>query len=346
MAADLPRRLALRALLSLPGAVLRALSGGGVVWVGGRTLDPRVQFLAWQARRAPPLSSLSPADARIASATALALSAGDPKPGVRVESLSVPGATGQIPARAYRSTHQDPAAPLMVFAHFGGGVLGDLDTADAFCRLLAAGARCPVLSIDYRLAPEHRFPAGQDDMLAAYLWGRDNADRFGAPRGVAAVGGDSIGGGFAAVVAHDLRRAGEPQPALQLLICPALDMADDSPSMTTYAGAWPLSRATLGWFMDHYIGPDDAPTDPRLSPLRENDLSGLAPAIVIGAGFDPLLDQGEAYARRLIAAGTPATYRCWDALPHAFTALTGVVPAADRACHQIASLTRGANVKG
>ena len=346
MATDTPRRLALRALLSLPGAVLRALAGGGVVWIGGRTLDPRVQFLAWQARRSPPLSSLSPTDARIASATALALSAGDPEPGVRVETLLVPGAIGPIPARAYRAIDQDPTTPLMVFAHFGGGVIGDLDAADAFCRLLAAGARCPVLSIDYRLAPEHRFPAGLDDMLAAYRWGRDNADRFGAPPGVAAIGGESIGGGLAAVVALDLRRAGEPQPALQLLICPALDMADDSPSMTTYAGAWPLSRATLSWFMDHYIGPDHAPADPRLSPLREDDLSGLAPALIVAAGFDPLLDQGEAYARGLIAAGTPATYRCWDSLPHAFTAFAGVVPAADRACREIASLARGALIKG
>ena len=346
MAVDTPRRLALRALLSAPSAVLRALSGGGVAWLGGRTLDPRVQFMAWHARRAAPIHTLSPADARIAAAAALALTTGDPEPGVGVEVLSVPGAAGPLAARAYRPTGQDPAAALMVFGHFGGGVIGDLDCADAFCRLLAAGAACPVLSIDYRLAPEHRFPAGVDDMLAAYRWGRDNAARFGAPDGRAAIGGESIGGGFAAVVAHDLRRAGEPQPALQLLISPALDMADDSPSMTTYAAAWPLSRATLGWFVDHYVGPDHAPIDPRVSPLREPDLSGLAPAIVVGAGFDPLVDQGEAYARRLIAAGGSATYRCWDSLPHAFTALTGVVPAADRACREIARLARDALAKG
>ena len=346
MAVDRPRQLALRAALSLPTPALRLLSGGSVSWVGGRTLDPRVQFLAHQARRAPAIEGLSPMDARAASAAALALAAADPEPGVRVEALSVPGAAGARPARAYRPIAQDPDAPLMVFAHFGGGVIGDLDAADGFCRVLAAGSAGPVLSIDYRLAPEHRFPAGLDDMLAAYRWGRDNAARFGAPSERAAVGGESIGGAFAAAVTHDLRRAGEPQPERQLLICPALDMADDSPSMTTYGRAWPLSRATLNWFVDHYIGPDQALTDPRLSPSREGDLSGLAPAIVIGAGFDPLLDQGEAYARRLIAAGTPTTYRCWDALPHAFTALAGAVPAADRACREIAALTRAAPTKG
>jgi acetyl esterase len=317
-----------------------------VTWVGGRTLDPRVQFLAHQARRSPPLHRLSAAEARGASVDMLALAAADPETGVRVETLSVPGAAGPIGARAYRPTRQSADAPLMVFGHFGGGVIGDLDAADGFCRQLAAGARCPVLSVDYRLAPEHRFPAALDDMLAAYRWGRDNAGRFGAPTGRAAVGGESIGGAFAAAITHDLRRAGEPQPVLQLLICPALDMADDRPSMTIQADAWPLSGATLTWFLNHYIGPDQTPADPRLSPLREPDLAGLAPAIVIGAGFDPLLDQGEAYARALIAARSPTVYRCWDTLPHAFTALAGVVPAADRACRDIAALVGKALVKG
>ena len=346
MAVATPRRLALRALLSLPSPVLRVLAGGGVTWLDGRTLDPRVQFLAYQARRTPAIHALPPADARTASAAMLALAARDSEPGVRAESVSVPGPAGPIPVRAYRPTMQDPAAPLMVFAHFGGGVIGDLEAADGFCRLLAAGGRCPVLSVDYRLAPEHRFPAGLDDMVAAYRWGRDNAEMFGAPRGRAAVGGESIGGAFAAAITHELRRSGEPQPVLQLLICPALDMADDRPSMTTYAQAWPLSRATLTWFLDHYVGPDQAPTDPRLSPLREDDLAGLAPAIVIGAGFDPLLDQGEVYARGLIAGGTPTIYRCWDTLPHAFTGLAGLVPAADQASRDIVALVGEALVKG
>ena len=219
-------------------------------------------------------------------------------------------------------------------------MIGDLETCDAFCSILAKDARCAVLSVDYRLAPEHRFPAGLEDVLAAYRWGRDNAARFGAPAGTAAIGGDSMGGNFAAVIAQELRRAGEAQPALQLLIYPAVDVASETQSMTTYADAYPLSRATMDWFMGHYMPTDASPTDVRLSPIKETDLSGLAPAVVVTAGFDPLVDQGEAYAKRLRDAGAPVAYRCYDSLAHGFTAFTGAVPCADVACREIAGLVR------
>ncbi|RYF94009.1 MAG: alpha/beta hydrolase, partial [Caulobacteraceae bacterium] len=243
---------------------------------------------------------------------------------------------------AYRPADQDSAAPLLVFAHFGGGVIGDLDTCHAFCGMLARYGRCAVLSVDYRLAPEHRFPAGLEDMLAAWRWARDNTTRFGAPAGRLAIGGDSMGGNFAAILAQAMKAAGEPQPVLQLLIYPAVDVASETRSMTTYADAYPLSRDTMTWFMGHYMGPDDDPADPRLSPIRASDLTGLAPAIVVTAGFDPLVDQGEAYARQLKAAGVPVTYRCYDALAHGFTAFTGAIPAADAACREIAGLVRQA----
>ncbi|HEX7758217.1 MAG TPA: alpha/beta hydrolase, partial [Caulobacteraceae bacterium] len=286
-------------------------------------------------------------DARAASAQGLAPMAGRLERGVRIEALEVEGAPsteggGAIPVRVYRPEGQNPAAPILVFAHFGGGVIGDLDTCETFCSILSATVRCPVLSVGYRLAPEDRFPAGLDDTLAAYRWARDNADRFGAPVGRAAIGGDSMGGNFAAVICQDLKAAGEPQPDLQLLIYPAVDVASETASMTTYADAYPLSRAAMDWFMGHYMGPADSPADPRLSPIRANDLSGLAPAIVITAGFDPLVDQGEIYARRLREAGVSATYRCYDHLAHAFTAFTGVIPAADEACREIAALVRDA----
>jgi acetyl esterase/lipase len=340
MAQPATQRLILRKLLSLPTPILRLMSGGGVVYQGGRTLDPRLQFLASQARGGPSMILMTPEEARRANAQAVAAMSGDPEPGVTSEYLAIDSAGGAIPARAYHPANQDPAAPLMVFAHFGGGVIGDVETAHAFCTILAKVGRCPVLSIDYRLAPEHRFPAGLEDVLAAYRFGRDNAARFGAPAGVAAIGGDSMGGNFAAVVCQELKRAGEPQPALQLLIYPCVDVASQSASMTTYADAFPLTRALMDWFMGHYMGPGDDPADPRLSPLRENDLSGLAPALVVTAGFDPLVDQGEAYARALKAAGVPVVYRCYDGLAHAFTALTGAVPSADVACREIAGLAR------
>jgi acetyl esterase len=340
MADPATQRFVLKAVLALPTPILRLLSGGGVVFQGGRTLDPRLQFLANAGRSAPPLNTLAPEVARAGTAQALAATTGPRESGVSVESLSIDGPAGQVPLRAYRPPQLDSEAPLMVFAHFGGGVIGDLDTCDAFCSILAKVAHCAVVSVDYRLAPEHRFPAGLEDVLAAYRWARDNTARFGAPAGKVAIGGDSMGGAFAAVVAQEMKRCGEPQPALQLLIYPAVDVASETASMTTYADAYPLSRAVMDWFMGHYLAAEADPADPRISPIRSGDLSGLAPAVVVTAGFDPLVDQGEAYAKRLRDAGVPVVYRCYDGLAHAFTAFTGLVPAADVACREIAGLVR------
>jgi acetyl esterase/lipase len=340
MATFNPRGLALKAILALPAPVLRALSGGAAVYVGGRTVDPRLQFIAAQSRGVPPLSSMAPEVARLHTAAGFGVLRGAPEPGVAITPLKVPGGDGLIAARAYRPDHIGPDAPLLIFAHQGGGVIGDLDTTDNFCALLAAVAGWPVVSIDYRLAPENRFPAALEDMLAACRWGREAAASFGAASGRIAVGGDSIGGHLAASACQGLRRAGEAQPALQLLIYPALDAAGEQPSMTLYGQSWPLTSADMAWFMGHYLGPDDSPKDPRLSPLRESDLSGLAPAVIAGAGFDPLLDQGEAYARALRGAGGQAVYRCYDSLTHAFTAFIDIVPAARAACRQIAELAR------
>ena len=177
-------------------------------------------------------------------------------------------------------------------------------------------------------------------MLAAYRWTRENTARFGAPQGEVAIGGDSMGANFAAVVAQEMKRTGEPAPVLQLMIYPAVDMASETQSMTTYADSYPLSRSTMEWFVGHYLGSDADPSDLRLSPIRSEDLNGLAPAVIITAGFDPLVDQGEAYAKRLRDAKTPVAYRCYDALTHAFVAFTGVVPGADVACREIAGLVR------
>jgi acetyl esterase len=338
MASAAIQRLIAQALLSLPTPILRAMSGGGVVYVGGRTLDPRLQFLASQARNAAPISSLSPEDVRRGEITGLAVVSGALEPGVRVDGLSVPGAAGPVPARLYRPERQDASAPLMVWAHMGGGVIGTLDTSHRFCSMLARITRGPVLSVDYRLAPEHRFPAGLEDVLAAYRWARDQASTYGA-RGVA-IGGDSMGGSFAAIVCQDLKRVGEEQPVLQLMLYPCTDVASETPSMSTYADAFPLNRAMMDWFMGHYLGPDADPADPRLSPLKAADLSGLAPAVIATAGFDPLIDQGAAYGQKLREAGIATTWRSYDSLCHGFASFTGAVPAADAACREIAGLVR------
>ncbi len=340
MAQPAAQRLLAKAVLSLPAPLLRLLAGGGVVHKAGRTLDPRLQFLAAQARGAPGMETMSPEDARRGETAMLAAVAGDPEPGVTWEGMTVTGPSGSIPCRLYRPPAQDPSAPILVWAHMGGGVIGTLETTHTFCTVLAAVVRTPVLSIDYRLAPEHRFPIGLEDILAAYRYARDHAAEFGCPPGEAIMGGDSMGGNFTAVVCQELKRAGEPQPALQILIYPCVDAASQTDSMTTFGDAFPLTRPMMDWFMGHYMAPGDDPADPRLSPIRSPDLTGLAPAIVVTAGFDPLVDQGEDYARALRAAGVPVVYRCYDSLAHGFVAFTGAVPAADAASREVARLVR------
>lgn len=338
MASVAVQRMIARTVLSLPTPILRAMSGGGVVHVNGRTLDPRLQFLAARGRNAPPIATLSAEEARRGEVLGLAAVSGALEPGVGVEGLSVPGAAGPLAARLYRPERQDGAAPLMIWAHMGGGVIGTLDTSHRFCSLLARITRAPVLSVDYRLAPEHRFPAGLDDVLAVCRWARDHAATYGAT-GIA-VGGDSMGGSFTAIICQDLKRAGEAQPVLQLMLYPCTDVASETPSMTTLADAFPLNRAMMDWFMGHYLGPDADPADLRLSPLKAADFSGLAPTVIATAGFDPLIDQGVAYAQKLRQAGVNTTWRSYDSLCHGFASFTGAVPAAEAACREIAGLVR------
>ncbi len=330
------RRLSRQTLLSLPTPVLRALAGGGVVWRGGRTLDPRLQYLAEASKAEAPLAGLPPADARAAYARALQPLAARKAPEVTIEPLTVEGASGPLVARLFRPARQDLSRPAILFAV--GGVLDGLDQAEAFCSLLAHTARTAVLAVACRQAPEHRFPAGIDDLEAAHAWLMDNTPRFGAPLGHTAVAGAGLGANLAAVLCLRLKRAKAVQPALQLLLYPLTDWASETPSMADFADLWPLSRALVESFAGHVMGPDVGPADPDLSPLRAPDLSGLAPAIVVTAGFDPLVDQGEAYALRLRRQGVALTYRRYDSLAHGFIGYAGAVPAAQAACEDITGL--------
>jgi acetyl esterase/lipase len=205
--------------------------------------------------------------------------------------------------------------------------------------MLAAATRGPVISVDYRLAPEHPDPAGYEDCVAAWRWTCANAAMMGARPGVAAVGGDSMGGNFAARLCLDQKARAGAQPVAQLLIYPATDLASTAPSMTDYGESFPLTSQTMAFFMANYLPQGRDPADAGLSPLRATDHSGLAPALVYMAGFDPLVDQGTAYADRLQAAGVRTVVRVYYSLCHGFTAFTGAVPAADRACRQIATET-------
>lgn len=339
-------RFALEQVLRLPAPLLRAAAGGGVVWRGGRTLDARLQFL-WRAWNRPrPLCQGSVDDARRSWAEAVELTAARPDREVKVESVTVDGPEGALAARVYRPPETEPDAPLLVFFHDGGGVLGDLETSHAFLTRLARHGRCPILAPEYRLAPTHRFPAGFEDALAATRWAREWGDRHGGASGRVAVGGLSMGATFAAAVCQAFKASGEPQPDLQLLICPILDAALEDQSVQTFADSWPVSAECFRWLLGHVMGPEGDPADPRLSPVRGTDVEGLAPALIVGAGFDPVVDQAETYARKLRAAGVPVVYRCYDALSHAFPLFAGVSRQAETACAEIAGLLREALTRG
>lgn len=344
-----PMRAAMLAMLNRPDADLIREAGGAPRVLGGRTLDPRFQFLEFQSKSAAagaPPAEPTPEAARAQSDGLPQMFGGDPEPGVVWSDITIPAPGRTIAARAYRPEKQDPKQPLIVFYHFGGGVIGSVETCHCFCSMLAKICSAPVLSIEYRLAPEHKFPAGVDDAIDAYAWAVANADKFGAPKGKGMVGGDSMGGNFSAVVCQEMKRTGGPAPLLQLLIYPALDFASEYPSMTTYAEAFPLSAATMHFFGFHYMKEgDDAQTDAKISPLRAKDVSGLPRALIYTAGFDPLVDEGPAYAERLKQAGVPVTFHCFDSLAHAFTAFTAAIPAADAACRRIAEETNRALIE-
>jgi acetyl esterase/lipase len=328
----------MKALMSLPAPALRALCGGGVAYRGGRTLDPRLQFLAHAAQGRRALWLMPPAEARTALAEAVALTGLSVEPSVTQEAASVEGPGGAIPVTLLRPDKPDPACPPLLFLQGGGGVMATGTTALGFASRLARLARTTVALADYRLAPEHKAPAALEDALAVFRWLRDH----GSKTGEVAIGGESSGGGLAAAVCQALRREDELQPKLQLLIYPLLDLTAEGGSMSLYADAFPAPRALTDWAIGHALPSDAHPADPTFSPGREPDLAGLAPAVVVSAGFDPLLDQDEDYARRLAAAGVPVVYRCYENLSHGFLSLAGVVPTAKAAALAIGELTREA----
>lgn len=314
------------------------MSGGAPVTIEGRTLDPRAQFLAAQARKRPALHTMSVAEARKAAADGFAMLDRPATGDVAIENLDIPGpGEGQkLRTRIYRPLRPQRPPPVLVYYHQGGGVIGDLETCHHFCSLLAGEAACLVMSVDYRLAPEHKFPAAVDDAIAAYRWARDNARALGGNGERIAVGGDSAGGMLAAVVCQEMRRAMERMPVLQLLIYPAVNWTAATGSMVAFADAYPLNEPIMAWFRDHYVRSIEDISDVRISPALEPDLSDLPPALVFTAGHDPLVDQARDYATALKTQRVPAMYRCFDSLPHGFTAFSGALPAAAEANLEIA----------
>ena len=213
-------------------------------------------------------------------------------------------------------------------------MVGDLDTHDPVCRFLAREGDVIVLAVNYRLAPEHRFPAAVEDALAAFRWAAREASRLDADAGRIGVAGDSAGGNLAAVVAQLATQAGTPRPALQLLIYPVTDLSQKHPSYRLFADGFFLTEKEMDWYRGHYLPDEAAALDPRASPLLAPDLRGLPPAIVLTAGFDVLRDEGEAYARRMEAAGVPVRLRRHAGLIHGFCNGTALNPAAHAAMRE------------
>jgi acetyl esterase/lipase len=331
---------AARTLDGLPPSMQVRLSGRAPVQVDGETLAPEVQLaLAMlERRREPPPETLSPDEARRRRRRLSAVYAGKPTPVGAVADLDLDAG---LRARHYAPAEPGDPHPLLVYYHGGGFTYGDLETHDGVCRILCRHAGAHVLAIDYRLAPEHPFPAAVEDARAALRWAFANAQALGADPQRVGVGGDSAGGNLAAVVSHLAARDGGPAPTLQLLIYPATDFSRRRRSRELFGEGFLLTNSEMDWFETNYLGAERTHArDPRASPLLADDLSGLAPAYVVTAAFDPLRDEGEEYAEALRVAGTPVTLRRFPGFIHAFIAGAGVSRNARDALVEIGGATR------
>jgi acetyl esterase len=251
----------------------------------------------------------------------------EPEPVAEVAALAAAGPAGPIALRLYRGQGcaEGRPQPALVYLHGGGWVIGDLESHDQVCRALANAASCIVLAVDYRLAPEHKFPAAAEDTIAALQWIAANAARLGIDASRLAVGGDSAGGNLAAVAAIDARDRGGPPLRLQFLVYPAADMSLDWPSAERHAQQLPLTRAAMDWFIAHYLRSPADKADWRASPLRAANLNGLPPAFIVTAGFDPLCDEGQAYAQALQGAGVPVVHEPFPGQIHGFLSMGRIV---------------------
>jgi len=306
----------------IPPWLKRLLAGGRRITVDGNTLDPTLQLILIAQRRKRSGGQSTDVDPEVARALMRKANAAmNIDLAVPATDLTIPGPDSRLRARHYRPAVAE-AAPLLLFFHGGGFVVGDIESHDGLCRMICRDAGIHVLSVDYRLAPEHPAPAAVDDCVAAYRWARGHAVELGADPSRIGVGGESAGGNLAALVALRSREEGVPQPALQVLLYPLLDLSAQTRSRTLFADGFFLSKLEQERFVDLYLdGTGLAAADARISPLKAADLSGLAPALVVTAGFDPLRDEGNEYATALRSAGVTVDHREFGALTHGFAGI-------------------------
>ncbi|MGE2835633.1 alpha/beta hydrolase [Mycobacterium sp. SMC-4] len=311
--------LTLRAMPHVPDRLKRLMLGGRAVVIDGNTLDVTMQLMLAGQQMMGLDGLVGDDDPVVARAQLEQLADGFRQhiPVAGVSDLTVDGAEGLRDARHYRTDAAD--APLLVFFHGGGHVIGSIDSHDDLCREICRAGRVHVLSVDYRMAPEHKAPAGAEDAFAAYKWALAHAAELGADPRRVAVGGDSAGANLSALVTLRAREQGVPQPALQLLFYPVTDYAGQTRSRTLFSNGFFLTQHDIDWFTACLLDGAEVTTgDPRVSPLLADDLSGLAPALLVTAGFDPLRDEGRLYAEALRAAGTPVDFREYGSLIHGF----------------------------
>jgi acetyl esterase len=303
-------------------------------------LDPQLQAMRDQRERdnVPPLYTMSLVDARAADLASIRAGGGEPEPVHEVVNLTIPGPDGDLPLRVYRPTGDRPLPALLYF--FGGGwVLGTIDTADGVSRSLANASGALVVVVGYRLAPEHPFPAAVDDCYATLRWVSEHASEIGADPAHLAVGGDSAGGNLAAGVALRARADGLAL-AGQLLVYPNTDQFADDESMRSADDPFLFNRHSVAWYRQHYLADADEAANPLASPLRAHTLAGLPPALVITAEYDPLRDQGEAYASRLADEGVKVRLSRYSGMTHGFFTMAGTVDASRAALTEASSAVR------
>ena len=294
---------------------------------GARTMDPKAQIVGEFVKSIrvpgyyPPLPEL-----RQQLRTMVTLMDEPAPPLPRVEDIRIPGPAGEIPARVYAPSEGAGLLPAVAYFHGGGWVQGDLETHHGLCARLARHAGVLVVAVDYRLAPEHKFPAAVEDCLAAYRWLRAHGREVGADPGRVAVAGDSAGGNLSAVVSQLAASGGTPMPTCQVLIYPAVDFSTETDSHREMVDGHVIPRDRILWYGEQYLRSEADKADLRASPLRAPSLAGQPPALIVTAGFDPLRDEGRAYGDRLREAGVDVVYREYPGQIHAFVSLTKAIP--------------------